>query len=349
MSSDAGPSRETGPQPLPAELLRHPQTWKLWAAVAAARRIRNGAGGAAPRLVYRSRPSLRFVPAEVEEIAARGERIELTLGAPGPASPGSALPASDIERIARTPPLADWLDGALDRFMQAVEDARVRSSEAFALARGGESEALRQVAFLAGRSAPLAASPASGLTCSVLARGAAALWGVVHRGTHRDGPRRAPAGPHRASGRAYARGPGQRFRTSSPRASERRSAGCSGSAFGCPKRASTCSSTERKIPAPSRGGRIRRRGRRSASCWGRTSEGRCRRFGSAFAWTGPRSRPRRSTQAPVSGESACSDGAAGRRCSPLRPDERGGAGPQLRSGVAELSRSRRAVASSRPT
>ena len=175
MSSDAGPSRETGPEPLPAELLRHPQTWKLWAAVAAARRIRNGAGGAAPRLVYRSRPSLRFVPAEVEEIAARGERIELTLGAPGPASPGSALPASDIERIARTPPLADWLDGALDRFMQAVEDARVRSSEAFALARGGESEALRQVAFLAGRSAPLAASPASGLTCSVLARGAAAL------------------------------------------------------------------------------------------------------------------------------------------------------------------------------
>ena len=174
MSSDSAAARTTGPRPGPFadDLHLRPHRWRLWAAVAAARR---GSDGAARRLVYRSRPSLRFVPAEVEAVTPRGERIELTLGAPGPASPGSALPGSDIERIARTPALAEWLDGAFDRFMQAVEDARARSSEAFALARGGESEALRQVAFLAGRSAPLAASPDAGLTCSMLARGAASL------------------------------------------------------------------------------------------------------------------------------------------------------------------------------
>ena len=59
--------------------------------------------------------------------------------------------------------------------MQAVEEARARSSEAFALARGAESEALRQVAFLAGRSAPLAAAPGARLACSALARGGASL------------------------------------------------------------------------------------------------------------------------------------------------------------------------------
>ena len=147
----------------------------LWAAVAAARRGEADSEEAPRPVAYRSRPSLRFAPAEVEEVAELPGRIELTLGALGLASTGTALPGSDIERIARTPPLAEWLDGILDRFMQTVEDAHARSSEAFALARGGESEALRQIAFLAGRSAPLAASPASGLSCSVLARGAAAL------------------------------------------------------------------------------------------------------------------------------------------------------------------------------
>ena len=165
--------------PLPADLRRHPHRWSLWAAVAAARRGAREAGGSdgagAPRLFYRSRPSLRFVPAEVDSVAARGGRIELTLGAPGPASPGAALPGSDVERIARNPALAEWLDGGLDRFMQAVEEARARSNEAFGLARGAESEALRQVAFLAGRSAPLAAAPGARLTCSTLARGGAAL------------------------------------------------------------------------------------------------------------------------------------------------------------------------------
>ena len=178
MSSDPGTVREAGPAPeaLAGDLRRNPHRWKLWAAVAAARHGADGPPGRAKRgLVYRSRPSLRFVPAEVESATWRGERIELTLGAPGPASPGSALPGPDVERIARTPALAEWLDGAFDRFMQAVEDGHARSSEAFALARGGDSEVLRQVAFLAGRSAPLAATRATGLTCSVLARGAAAL------------------------------------------------------------------------------------------------------------------------------------------------------------------------------
>ena len=181
MSSDPEPARGTSPErePLPADLRLRPYRWRLWAAVAAARRGAREAGGSSgaggPRLFYRSRASLRFVPAEVESAATRGDRIELTLGAPGPASPGSALPASDVERIARNPALAEWLDGGLDRMMQAVEDACARSSEAFALARGTESEALRQVAFLAGRSAPLAASPDSRLTCSALARGGAAL------------------------------------------------------------------------------------------------------------------------------------------------------------------------------
>ena len=148
---------------------------KLWSAVAAARRFGKKGSTVAPRLVYRSRPSLRFRPAEIGEVAASGNRIELTLDAPGLASPGSALPGSDIERIARVPALAEWLDGPLDRFMHAVEGAHARSNEAFALASGAQSEALRWIAFLAGGSAPLAASPASGLTCSVLARGGAAL------------------------------------------------------------------------------------------------------------------------------------------------------------------------------
>ena len=170
------------PDPLPADLRRRPHRWRLWAAVAAARRGAREAGAAAgpagvaaPRLVYRSRPSLRFVPAEVDSVAARDDRIELTLGAPGPASPGAALPGSDVERIARNPALAEWLDGGLDRLMQAVEEGCARSSEAFALARGAESEALREVAFLAGRSAPLAAAPGARLACSALARGGAAL------------------------------------------------------------------------------------------------------------------------------------------------------------------------------
>jgi len=59
--------------------------------------------------------------------------------------------------------------------MHAVEDAHARSCEAFALASGAPSEALRWVAYLAGASAPLAASPGSGLTCSAFARGGAAL------------------------------------------------------------------------------------------------------------------------------------------------------------------------------
>ena len=152
-----------------------PDGWKLWSAVAAARRRRTEREESAPRLVYRSRASLRFLPAEVGEVAARGDRIELLLAAPGFASPGSALPGSDIERIARIPALADWLDGTLDRYMHAVESAHARSSEAFALASGGESEALRWIAFLAGRTAPLAASSKSGLGCSALARGGASL------------------------------------------------------------------------------------------------------------------------------------------------------------------------------
>ena len=186
MPSDRGPARTSREsEPLAAELSRHPQGWKLWPAVAVARWIQDSGRERGPRLVYRSRASLRFVPAEVEELAADRERIELTLGVPGLASPGSALPGSDIERIGRTPALAEWLDGGLDRFMHAVEDAHARSSEAFALARGGESEALRWIAFLAGRSAPLAASPGSGLTCSSLARGAGALgaWFIGSRPT----------------------------------------------------------------------------------------------------------------------------------------------------------------------
>ena len=186
VSGDAPPSRpdeessqeSTAPsaaRPLGPPLPGGPRPWKLWSAVATARRLAKEGGGVAPRLVYRSRPSLRFRPSEIGEVAACGDRIDLTLGAPGLASPGSALPSSDVERIARVPALAEWLDGSLDRFMQAVEDAQLRSSEAFALASGAQSEALRWIAFLAGGSAPLAAAPAAGLACSVLARGGAGL------------------------------------------------------------------------------------------------------------------------------------------------------------------------------
>ena len=174
MPSDRSAAREAEPVAVePAGQPRHPS---LWAAVAAARRWGEvGTDATPPRLVYRSRPSLRFVTAEVAGVATRPGRVEVLLGALGMAAAGTALPGADIERIARTPPLAEWLDGVLDRLMHTVETAHARSNEAFALARGGESEALRQIGFLAGRSAPLAASPASGLSCSSLARGAAGL------------------------------------------------------------------------------------------------------------------------------------------------------------------------------
>ena len=234
-----------------------PDGWKLWSAVAAARRRRTEREESAPRLVYRSRASLRFLPAEVGEVAARGDRIELLLAAPGFASPGSALPGSDIERIARIPALADWLDGTLDRYMHAVESAHARSSEAFALASGG-GERGPSLDRLPGWSY---GAPRRLVEVRARLLGARAGRGfprcVVPGSAERRRSRGAAAVIHRAAGAECARARERCWRTSSRRAWERRSAACSASVSVCPTRVSKWFSMGWGGTVPPPGRRIR--------------------------------------------------------------------------------------------
>ncbi len=151
--------------PLAQDLLLHPHRWRLWSAVAILRWVLRGASSALRGLMYRSRPTLRFSGAEIEDVAFEEGRVDLILSAPGLVATGTSLPSSDVARIVRDsrPPgrgaLAAWLDGPGDRFMQALEIAEARNNAAFALATGGRIEALRLVAELVGRSAPLEAVP----------------------------------------------------------------------------------------------------------------------------------------------------------------------------------------------
>jgi predicted component of type VI protein secretion system len=134
--------------------------------------------------MYRSTPSLKFSSSEINDIAIDLDGAELTLAAPGIAAPGSPLPTTDIARIVedrrRGGALATWLDGIGDRFMHALEAAQVRSNAAFALATGGQIEAVRVIANLAGRSAPLAARAGGKLfdTSREVPEGAVGLAGL---------------------------------------------------------------------------------------------------------------------------------------------------------------------------
>ena len=148
--------------PLIQDLILEPRRWRLWPAVAALRWLLRQVARETRRLVYRSKPTLNFPTAEIEDVAMGTRGVDLVLSAPGLAAAGSALPASDIARLAedsrRGGALSKWLDAPGDSFMQVVEANHARYSAAFSLATGGQIEALRIIANVVGRSAPLVAA-----------------------------------------------------------------------------------------------------------------------------------------------------------------------------------------------
>ena len=161
----AGPNSPKGDQernpdqhPLVRDLLLHPHRWRIWPAVAILRWLQRRMSNA-PRLVFRSRPSLSFASSEVRDLHLHDDRMDLVLNAPGLAAAGSALPASDIARIiadhSQGGALGTWLDGPGDRFMHLLEDVQMRSNPAFALVAGERVEAFALARDVVGRSAPL--------------------------------------------------------------------------------------------------------------------------------------------------------------------------------------------------
>ena len=158
----AGPNPARGDHPdrhpLVRDLLLRPHRWRIWPAVAILRWLQRRMSNA-PRLVFRSQPSLSFAGSEVRDLRLRDDRMELVLNAPGLATAGSPLPASDIARIIADHheggALGTWLDGPGDRFMNLLEDVQMRSNPAFALVAGGRVEAFALARDIVGRSAPL--------------------------------------------------------------------------------------------------------------------------------------------------------------------------------------------------
>lgn len=153
--------------PLVQDLMLNPTRWRIWPAVAVLRWLQRKTGREGGWLVYRSHPSLGFAGSEVADVAIEEGHLELTLNAPGLAAAGSPLPASDISRIIADKrnggALSTWLDGPLDRFMQALEAAQAQTNAPFALMTGGRIEAHMLVADVVGRSATLTAGPEGAL------------------------------------------------------------------------------------------------------------------------------------------------------------------------------------------
>ena len=137
----------------------NPSKWRIWPAVAVLRWLRRRMRSAAPRIVYRSHPSLGFAASEVRDILLKGDQIDIVLNAPGLATAGSPLPSPDIARIIadyyENGALSTWLDGPTDRFMHVLEEVQMRSAPAYALLAGGRVEAFALARDLVGRSAPL--------------------------------------------------------------------------------------------------------------------------------------------------------------------------------------------------
>lgn len=160
---DASPEKAESDMdhPLIREILLDPSRWRIWPAVAVLRWLLRRTSRAAMRMVYRSRPALRFPTAEVDDVAIEPQGVELTLTAPGVAAHGSPLPSSDIARIIADARqgggLGQWLDAMGDRFMHVVETAQARHNAGFAVATGGQVEAQTSVAEITGRSMPLGA------------------------------------------------------------------------------------------------------------------------------------------------------------------------------------------------
>lgn len=172
--------------PLAQDVLFHPTKWNLWPAVAILRWLLRPSAGQRRGLVFRSRPSLAFAASDIHDVALGTDSIDLTLTAPGIASPGSPLPTSDIARIIadlHSPgrgAIAAWLDGPGDRFMQVLESAQTRYNTAFSLATGGRLDSLHRVAGLAGYSAPLHALPGHRLFGKLRAEPAGAAGLAAH-------------------------------------------------------------------------------------------------------------------------------------------------------------------------
>ena len=152
------------------DLFENPAHWAIWPAVGILRWALRHTPGEPRRLIYRSLPSLAFKPNEIHGVELKDASVDVTLTAPGIASPGSPLPLADIARIVedRRPPgrgaLSAWLDGPTDLFMQVLETTHMRYSAAFALATGGKVDAVLRAGALAGHTAPLEALPEHRLT-----------------------------------------------------------------------------------------------------------------------------------------------------------------------------------------
>ncbi len=163
---DAGAESEMQ-HPLVRDILIEPSRWRIWPAVALLRWMLRKVARNMRSIVYRSKPSLSFAPAEIDDVALGGRGVELMLSGPGLAAAGSPLPTSDIARIVadgrRGGSLGRWLDAPGDRLMHAVETSQGRYNAAFSVATGGRIEAFAAIVHLVGRGMPLAAGPGGDL------------------------------------------------------------------------------------------------------------------------------------------------------------------------------------------
>ena len=145
--------------PLVRDLMLNPTRWRIWPAVAVLRWLQRLMESPAPKLVFRSHPSLGFAASEVRDIMFKDDEIDIVLNAPGLATAGSPMPAADIARIIAdyygSGALSTWLDGPGDRFMHVLEDVQMRTDPAYALLAGGGIEAFALARDMVGRSAPL--------------------------------------------------------------------------------------------------------------------------------------------------------------------------------------------------
>ena len=95
-------SAESAPQgemdhPLIQDLLLSPSRWRIWPAIAVVRWVLRSASKNVRRIVYRSKPSLQFATAEIEDIGVEESGVEITLAAPGIAAGGSPKNGEGME------------------------------------------------------------------------------------------------------------------------------------------------------------------------------------------------------------------------------------------------------------
>ena len=148
--------------PLAQALLLEPAEWQIWPAVAILRWLLEGDMSEERQIFYRAIPSLNFASSEIVEVAVDSRGFDLYLSAPGIASPGSALPTADVERIIadsqRGGGIAAWLDAINDRFMHALESSVTQGTAAFALATSGRFHELGLFGHMAGLTATVNAT-----------------------------------------------------------------------------------------------------------------------------------------------------------------------------------------------